>query len=54
MLLYGQEVAVEVDLDNTVAAILKPGQVSVHHTMTVHSSEPNNGRWPFSLIMEIN
>lgn len=43
MLLYGQEIPVEnVDENKAVSAILRPGQASIHHVMTVHCSGPNN------------
>ncbi|XP_033746848.1 phytanoyl-CoA dioxygenase domain-containing protein 1 homolog isoform X2 [Pecten maximus] len=42
MLLYGQEIPVDVDKSTAVLAELTAGQASVHHVMTVHSSEPNN------------
>ncbi|KAL4240021.1 hypothetical protein ACF0H5_000816 [Mactra antiquata] len=41
MLLYGQEIPVEVNDSTIVHAILKPGQASIHHVMTVHASGPN-------------
>ncbi|XP_060068657.1 L-threonyl-[L-threonyl-carrier protein] 4-chlorinase-like [Ylistrum balloti] len=41
MLLYGQEIPVEVDRSTVVLAELSAGQASVHHVMTVHSSGPN-------------
>lgn len=43
MLLYGQEIPVDVDQSTVVHAELKPGQASVHHIMTVHASGPNTG-----------
>ncbi|XP_045212191.1 L-threonyl-[L-threonyl-carrier protein] 4-chlorinase-like [Mercenaria mercenaria] len=43
MLLYGQEIPVDVDKSTVVHAVLKPGQASVHHIMTVHASGPNKG-----------
>ncbi|CAN5491921.1 phytanoyl-CoA dioxygenase family protein [soil metagenome] len=43
LLLQGQEVAVEVD-DETAANIeLKPGEFSLHHSMIIHGSGPNQG-----------
>ncbi|WAR09913.1 HTXA-like protein [Mya arenaria] len=41
MLLFGQEIPVEVDESTVHEAVLKPGQASVHHIMTVHASGPN-------------
>jgi hypothetical protein len=43
MLLYGQEIPVEVDESSIAHAVLKPGQASLHHIMTVHASGPNEG-----------
>ncbi|OWF46509.1 alpha-ketoglutarate-dependent hypophosphite dioxygenase [Mizuhopecten yessoensis] len=44
MLLYGQEIPVEVEKSTIVSAELTAGQASVHHVMTVHSSGPNNSK----------
>lgn len=41
MLTRGQEIAVEVDAADTVEVILRPGQMSLHHGLTFHSSGPN-------------
>jgi non-haem Fe2+, alpha-ketoglutarate-dependent halogenase len=41
LLTRGQEIAVEVDENETVMLPLKPGEMSLHHIMTIHSSEPN-------------
>ena len=41
LLTRGQEIAVDVDRRDAVAAILKPGEVSLHHVMVVHGSLPN-------------
>ncbi len=41
LLSRGQEIAVNVDEANGVAAILKPGQASLHHVLLAHGSEPN-------------
>lgn len=41
LLSRGQEVAVEVDEDDAIAAELKPGQVSMHHGLLFHASDPN-------------
>lgn len=46
MLSRGQEVAVEVDENKTVALELQPGEMSLHHTMTVHGSGPNTSDLP--------
>jgi len=36
------------DIDNAAAVEmpLEPGQMSIHHNKTIHSSEPNNADWP--------
>ena len=36
------------DLDTSTATDmpLEPGQMSIHHNKTIHSSEPNNADWP--------
>ena len=41
MLSRGQEIAVEVDEAEAVDLVLRPGQCSLHHLMTVHGSRPN-------------
>jgi hypothetical protein len=41
MLSRGQEVAVEVDEAAAADLVLRPGQCSLHHLMTVHGSRPN-------------
>ena len=41
LLSRGQEVAVDVDAANAVAAPLAAGQMSLHHIKLVHGSEPN-------------
>jgi non-haem Fe2+, alpha-ketoglutarate-dependent halogenase len=43
LLSRGQEIAVEVDESKAVDIVLNPGQMSLHHVMLVHGSEPNNG-----------
>ena len=40
ILTRGQEVS-NVDADQAVDLILKPGQMSLHHAMTIHGSKPN-------------
>lgn len=37
----GQEVAVEVDENDAVHVVLRPGQASLHHVLLFHASEPN-------------
>ena len=41
LLTRGQEIAVEVDERRAVAMPLHPGEMSLHHIRTFHSSEPN-------------
>ncbi len=41
MLSRGQEIAVEVDEDEAVDIVLKPGQMSLHHGRIFHASGPN-------------
>ncbi len=41
LLSRGQEIAVKVDESKGVAAILKPGQASLHHVLLAHGSAPN-------------
>ncbi len=41
LLSRGQEVQVDVDEDDKVAIELEPGQMSLHHGLTVHGSGPN-------------
>ncbi len=36
----------DIDEGKAVAMPLKPGQCSIHHNKTIHSSEPNNADWP--------
>ena len=45
LLVRGQTIR---DVDTTAATEmpLKPGQMSIHHNKTIHSSEPNNADWP--------
>jgi non-haem Fe2+, alpha-ketoglutarate-dependent halogenase len=42
LLSRGQEIAVEVDESSAVDIVLEPGQMSLHHVLLVHGSEPNN------------
>jgi hypothetical protein len=46
LLSRGQEVAVEVDEREAVDIILQPGEMSLHHVLIVHGSEPNRATWP--------
>ena len=42
LLSRGQEIAVEVDESRAVDIVLEPGQMSLHHVLLVHGSEPNS------------
>ena len=42
LLSRGQEIAVEVEEARAVDIVLEPGQMSLHHVLLVHGSEPNN------------
>ncbi|RAI57899.1 phytanoyl-CoA dioxygenase family protein [Roseicella frigidaeris] len=46
LLSRGQEVAVEVDEKDAVDITLQPGEMSLHHVLIVHGSEPNRASWP--------
>jgi non-heme Fe2+,alpha-ketoglutarate-dependent halogenase len=41
LLSRGQEIAVEVKPEEKVSVVLKPGQMSLHHVLIFHGSEPN-------------
>ncbi len=41
LLTRGQEIAVDVNEDDAVAVVLKPGQASMHHGHLFHASGPN-------------
>ncbi len=41
LLSRGQEIAVEVEESRAVDIVLAPGQMSLHHVLLVHGSEPN-------------
>src|SRR3982750_11047 len=41
LLSRGQEVAVEVDPASVVDVVLQPGEMSLHHVLLFHGSEPN-------------
>ncbi|HYF59436.1 MAG TPA: phytanoyl-CoA dioxygenase family protein [Burkholderiaceae bacterium] len=41
LLSRGQEIRVEVKPDEVVPVILRPGQMSLHHVLIFHGSEPN-------------
>ncbi|HYZ34704.1 MAG TPA: phytanoyl-CoA dioxygenase family protein [Crenalkalicoccus sp.] len=46
LLSRGQEVAVTVDEKDAVDIVLQPGEMSLHHVLIVHGSEPNRASWP--------
>ena len=46
LLSRGQEVSVKVDPASTVAVQLQPGQMSLHHVLLFHGSEPNRSARP--------
>lgn len=46
LLSRGQEVAVEVDEREAVDIVLQPGEMSLHHVLIVHGSDPNRAAWP--------
>lgn len=46
MLTRGQEVAAAVDEGEAVDVVLRPGQMSLHHVLIVHGSEPNRSDIP--------
>ena len=46
LLSRGQEVAVKVDPASVVDVELQPGQMSLHHVLLFHGSEPNRASWP--------
>jgi len=41
LLTRGQELAVDVDEDEAVLMPLQPGEISLHHVLAAHASEPN-------------
>ena len=46
LLTRGQEIAVEVDEDTATDIVLRPGEMSLHHVMITHASEPNTSDGP--------
>jgi ectoine hydroxylase-related dioxygenase (phytanoyl-CoA dioxygenase family) len=46
LLSRGQEIAVTVNESKAVDVVLQPGQMSLHHVLIVHGSEPNTAKWP--------
>lgn len=46
MLSRGQEVAVKVDPATVTNVVLQPGEMSLHHVLLFHGSEPNRSKLP--------
>ena len=46
LLSRGQEIAAEVNEADAVDITLAPGEMSLHHVLIVHGSEPNRADWP--------
>jgi ectoine hydroxylase-related dioxygenase (phytanoyl-CoA dioxygenase family) len=46
LLSRGQEIEVEVDENDAVDVILAPGEMSLHHVLICHGSEPNRASHP--------
>lgn len=46
LLSRGQEIAVEVNEADAVDIVLRPGQMSLHHVLIFHGSEPNRADHP--------
>lgn len=46
LLSRGQEVAAKVAPGSAVDIVLQPGEMSLHHVLIVHGSEPNRAAWP--------
>lgn len=46
LLSRGQEIAVDVDVAQAVDVVLQPGQMSLHHVLIFHGSEPNRSALP--------
>ena len=46
LLTRGQEVAAEVNEADAVNVVLQPGELSLHHVLLVHGSEPNRAALP--------
>lgn len=42
LLTRGQEIAVEVNEEEAVLMALEPGEISLHHVMAAHASDPNH------------
>jgi ectoine hydroxylase-related dioxygenase (phytanoyl-CoA dioxygenase family) len=45
LLSRGQEIAVDVDESQAVDIVLEAGEMSLHHVLLVHGSEPNNSEF---------
>jgi hypothetical protein len=46
LLSRGQEIAVQVEESRAVDIVLEPGQMSLHHVLLVHGSDPNSSELP--------
>lgn len=46
LLSRGQEIAVDVRKEDEVDVVLQPGEMSLHHVLIFHGSEPNRAAWP--------
>ena len=46
MLSRGQEIAVDIDEADAVDVVLQPGEMSLHHVLIAHGSQPNRAAWP--------
>lgn len=46
LLSRGQEVEAKVDEKDAIDITLQPGEMSLHHVLLVHGSEPNRATWP--------
>jgi ectoine hydroxylase-related dioxygenase (phytanoyl-CoA dioxygenase family) len=46
LLSRGQEIAIDVDEKQAVDVVLQPGEMSLHHVLIAHGSEPNNASHP--------
>lgn len=46
MLSRGQEIQVQVDVNTVTQVVLEPGQMSLHHVLLFHGSQPNRSDWP--------
>jgi non-heme Fe2+,alpha-ketoglutarate-dependent halogenase len=46
MLSRGQEIQVQVQASTVTPVVLQPGQMSLHHVLLFHGSQPNRADWP--------